>query len=181
MNTLPRLLATGLAVAALQLHLHAAPSARTTAVLRARGEAAAALSAGNPALALATLRGAASRGPLSTAEDTQVIATLCSLAREMEAASPGGGRSAAGLALNEGKRARPKMNPREAALTALALGELNELTLGDHDTARGHYEAALGTGATSAAARRGLDRIAWREALISAKASENTSLRRRTS
>jgi hypothetical protein len=154
MNMLPRLLATALAVAALQINLHAAPSARATALLRARSEAAAALSAGNPALALATLRGAASRGPLATAEDTQVIATLCSLAREMEAASPGGGRTAAGLALNEGKRARPKMNPREAA---------------------------LGAGATSTAARRGLDRIAWREALISAKASENASLRRRTS
>lgn len=181
MNPLHRLLAAGLSLAALQLQIHAAPSARTSALLRSRGEAAAALSAGNSTLALATLRGAASRGPMAPAEDTQVIAALCSLARELEANSPGGGRTAAGLALNEGKRARPKMNPREAALTALALGELNELTLGDHETARGHYEAALGASATSAAARRGLDRIAWRHALINAKASETASLRRRSS
>jgi hypothetical protein len=180
MNPSPRLLAIGIFVAALPLQNQAAPSARTAAALRARGEAAAALSAGNPTSALATLRGAANRAPLAPSEDAQVISALCSLAREMEATSPGGGRTAAGVALNEGKRARPKMNPREAALTALALGELNELTLGDHDQARGYYEAALGAGATSAAARRGLDRIAWREALIRAKAAETLALRRRT-
>jgi hypothetical protein len=180
MNPFLRLLAIGLTVAVLQLPTQAAPSPRTAAASQVRGEAAAALSAGNPALALATLRGAASRSPLAPTEDAQVISTLCSLARELEANAPGGGRAAAGLALNEGKRARTKMNPREAALTDLALGELNELTLGDHDKARAYYEAALGAGATSAAARRGLDRIAWREALINAKASENISLRRRT-
>ena len=181
MNPLPRLLAASLALAAVHIEIHAAPSARTVALLKARGEATAALVAGNPSLALSTLRGVVSRGPQSPAEEAQLIATLCSLSREMEAASPGSGRIAAGLAVAEGKRSRPKLRQREAALADLALGELNEFTLGDHDTARGFYESALGLGATSAAARRGLDRLAWRQALIQAKATESAALRRRTS
>ncbi|MCE2863695.1 MAG: hypothetical protein RIR76_1339 [Verrucomicrobiota bacterium] len=181
MNPLPRILAAGLALATLPLEIQATPSARITAALTARGEAAAALVAGNPALALSTLRRAVGRGPHAPSEEAQLIATLCSLSREMEAASPGSGRIAAGLAFAEGKRPQPKLNPREAALADLALGELSEFTLGDHDAARAFYESALGVGATSAAARRGLNRITWRQALIETKAAESATLRRRNS
>jgi hypothetical protein len=181
MHTLFRPLAAGLLLAALLSDSPAAPAARPAALLRAKTEAAAALAGGNPAQALASLRAASSRGRLAPSEDAQVIAALCSLAREMEASAPGRGRSAAGLALAEGRRNRAGLNARDAALTDLALGELNEVTLGDHETARGHYQSALASGATSAAARRGLDRLAWRQAQVDALNAGNESIRRRTS
>lgn len=145
----------------------------------ARSEAVSALKAGDALKALNALRGVAGRGSQAPAEDTQLVAALCSLAREMEAKEPGRGRPAAVLAVEEARRARPKQSPREAALTDLALGEISELMLGDHDRARSHYESALAQGATGAAARRGLDRLAWRRAMIDAKAAESSSLRNR--
>lgn len=181
MHPLLRHLTAGLLLAGFTSVSTAAPAKRPEAIIRAKSEAAAALDSGNPAQALASLRAATSRNRLAPAEDAQVIAALCSLAREMEAASPGRGKPAAGLAVSEARRAREKLPPREAALTDLALGELNEVTLGDHESARSHYQSALGSGATSAAATRGLDRLAWRQAQIEALAAGKESLRRRTS
>lgn len=181
MPTFFRPLAAGFLLAALLSDSPAAPAARPAALVRAKNEAATALASGNPAQALASLRAAASRSRLAPSEDAQVIAALCSLAREREATSPGLGRSAATLALAEGRRSRPRLNARDAALIDLVLGELNEVTLGDHEAARSHYQSALAAGATSAAARRGLDRLAWRQAQAEALAAGNESLRRRTS
>lgn len=176
-----RPIVAGLLLANLLPLAKADPAPRPAEALRARNEACAALSAGDTTRAMTSLRGAASRGPLAPAEDAQVITALCSLAREMEAKAPGRGRVAASLAVSEARRSRAKLGAREAAITDLALGELSEHLLGDHENARGHYESALASGATAAAARRALDRLAWRRDLIESKSAGAASLRRRNS
>jgi hypothetical protein len=145
----------------------------------ARRDAVEDLKQGNPTAALARLRAATSRGHSAFSEDTQVIGQLCAIARELEAATPGAGRPVALVAAAEGQRSRPRLSRREAALLETQLGELQERTLGDAGRARAHYQAALALDASVPAARRGLERLGWRDALIASKARENLVLRQR--
>lgn len=137
------------------------------------------LKQGNPTAALARLRAATNRGPAALSEDAQVVGLLCAIARELEAATPGAGRAAGLTAVAEGQRAKPRLSRREAALMEAQLGELQERTLGDAARARAHYQAALALDASAPAARRGLERLVWRDALIESKARENAALRQR--
>jgi hypothetical protein len=171
------------------LTFSAAPGAQPTsppgearkiaAVTAARLGAVVDLQQGNPAAALARLRAAASRGHTAFSEDAQVVGQLCAIARELEAATPGAGRPVALIAAAEGQRARPRLPRREAALLETQVGELQERVLGDAARARAHYQAALALDASAPAARRGLERLAWRDALIESKARENAALRQR--
>jgi hypothetical protein len=157
-----------------------APASKVAAALAARTAAAEAFKQGNAGAAIARLQAAASRSPRAPAADVQVISQLCSLARELEAAVPGSGRTAALAAVAEGQRTKVRLSRRDSALVETQLGALHERTLGNPASARTHYQAALALDPSIRDARLGLARLAWRDALIETKARENDALRRRS-
>ncbi len=156
-----------------------AVASKIDAGVRARGDAIDDLKQGNPTAALAKLRAATKHSARASSDDLQVVGELCSIARELEAASPGSGRAVALTAAAEGAKARPGLSRKEAAALEAHLGELHESVLGDPAKARIFYQSALTLEATRQDARLGLQRLVHLEALIQAKAQENAALRRR--
>jgi hypothetical protein len=156
-----------------------ASTPKVAAAARARTEALDAIKQGNPNAALARLRAAVKHGAHAPADDVQVVGELCAIARELEAAQPGGGRAAALMAADEGPKAKPRLSRQDAATLDAQLGELHEIVLGNPTKARSFYQSALAQDATRQNARKGLARISRLEALIAAKARENAALRSR--
>lgn len=133
--------------------------------------------AGDAAAGLATLRADGKAANRSTAQEVQVAGDLCSIARALSIGGFATSQSTAALAAAEIAKARLKTSGRDAAYLDVLAADLYENILGDQEKARQFYQSALAQNPNRKDAEEGLKRIARLQALLQARAQENTALR----
>ena len=163
------------------LHGQATPFAAADANVAknqaARSDAANLLKSGDSPGALAKLRGGVIKGATRPSEDVQVAAALASIAKSLAAEQHAAASGTASLAVSEAEKAQGSASYAERAYLAAMLGDLYENNLGNRGKAREQYLQALAIDPKKKDASAGLARLARVDALIQAKARENSDLR----